>query len=317
MADPMSDLEKRLAELRKEVLKRGFDRHASRLNNISELPIELQSPVVTALAARETIQTIVMFPQQIQRGWEYVPKQALLFTASGVIHLFASIWPDQEPQITRVEGCNLLYMKITLILLYGSLEIVARGENAPVRLSMEFNTVSWTYLSAPLQRFLQLTQVASFVNNSPCSSITQQLLTELPLKFLNGVRIHGLLPGEELKELVFQSATWERWLYFLRRPFSANILLLLTNHYMVVIQEELNVKQGWLISYIPRHNIAGIQSQPCGSWNELSVQLKQGSQAVAYKLTLKNETAESWRTSWIQHGNKWENLPERRVDHIG
>jgi hypothetical protein len=282
------------------------------LKNISELPIELQSSAVTALTARATIQTIVVFPQQLQRGWDYVPKQALLFTAIGVIHLLASIWPDQEPQITYVEGCNLLYMKIKLILLYGSLEIVAQGAHLPVRLSMEFNTVSWTYLSAPLQRFLQMTQVAPVVDNCPCSSITQHIRTQLPLKFLNGVRIYGLLPGEELKELVFQSATWERWLYFLRRPFSANLLLLLTSHYMVVIQEELNVKQGWLISYIPRHSIAGIQSQPCGSWNELSVQLKQGSQSVAYKLALKNETAESWRKSWVQHGNKWEDVPEQQ-----
>src|SRR5512139_3169665 len=101
-----ADIEKRLAELKREVPRRGFDRHASLLKNTLELPVELQSPAVTALASREAIQTIVMFPQQIQRGWEYVPKQALLFTATGAIHLLASIWPDQEPQITRVDGCD-------------------------------------------------------------------------------------------------------------------------------------------------------------------------------------------------------------------
>jgi hypothetical protein len=205
-----------------------------------------------------------MFPQQIQRGWEYVPKQALLFTAGGVIHLLASIWPGQEPQITHVGGCNLLYMKIKLILLYGSLEIVARGEHAPVRLSMEFNTVAWYYLSTPLQRFLQMTRVAPDMpaDNGPCSSATQQRLTELPLKFLNGVRIYGLLPGEELKELAFQPATWQHWLYFFRPPALANTLLLLTNHYLVMIQEEVDVKQGWLLSYIPRDNIVRMRSQP-------------------------------------------------------
>ncbi|HET9914711.1 MAG TPA: hypothetical protein VFQ13_22650, partial [Anaerolineales bacterium] len=156
-----ADIEKRLAELKREVPRRGFDRHASLLKNISELPIELQSPAVTALASRETIQTIVMFPQQIQRGWEYVPKQALLFTTTGVTHLLASIWQDQEPQVTSVNGGNLLYMKVKLILLYGCLELVTQGEGAPVRLLTEFNTVDWHHLWAPLQRLLQATQPAS------------------------------------------------------------------------------------------------------------------------------------------------------------
>jgi len=43
------------------------------------------------------------------------------------------------------------------------------------------------------------------------------------------VKIYGLLPGEELEELVFQAGTWKRWMYFLQRPISADILLSLTS----------------------------------------------------------------------------------------
>jgi hypothetical protein len=53
MTRSTDDQEKRLTELKKEVPKRGFDRYASRLKNISELLIELQSAAVTTLAARE------------------------------------------------------------------------------------------------------------------------------------------------------------------------------------------------------------------------------------------------------------------------
>lgn len=315
MAGPIDKREKRLAELKKEVTKRGFDRHASVLQDITELPIELQSPALIELAAHQKMRTVVVFPQQIQRGWEYVPKQALLFTATGVIHLLASIWPDQEPQLTSLEGCNLLYIKFKLVLLYGFLEIVAQGERTPVRLSMEFNTVDWHRLWTPLQRLLQATQPAPILlaDQDAFFPILERAPKELPLKFSNGLQLYGLLPGEELEEAVFQAGTWKRWLYVFRKPVLANTLLLLTSHYMVVIQEELDVRQGWIVSYIPRHTIIGIENQPCTSWNELSVRLKQEDQSVDYKLCLKRETVEAWHGQWTQQGYPWEDLTEQQA----
>lgn len=316
MTRSTDDQEKRLTELKKEVPKRGFDRYTSRLKNISELPIELQSAVVTAFAARETIQTILVFPPQIQRGWHYVPKQALLFTASGMAHLLASIWQGEEPRVTSLKGCNLMYMKVTLVLLYGFLEILAQGESEPVRLSVEFNTVDWYRISSPLQCFLENAKTTANLPVQPAngnSPTAQRAFEELPIKFSNGLKIHGLLPGEELEEFVFQPSASKRWLYFFQRPVSANTLLALTSHYMVVIEEELNVKQGWVISYIPRNNIIGIQNQPCDLWNELAVQLKREDQSIAYKLTLKNETVETWRRAWVQQGGAWEELPVQQA----
>ena len=312
MADLADDREKRLAELKKEVIKRGFDRHASLLKKISELPVELQSSVV---AAHEMVQTIIVFPPQIQSGWHYVPKQALLFSKGGLIHLVASIWPGQEPQVTCLQGCDLMYAKVKLLLLYGLLEIVARGQDSPIRLAMEFNTLNWYYLSAPLQRFLQGTKTTpdEQAKKAIHSTVRQQGLEKLPLKFSNGLQLFGLLPGEQLEELVFQAGTWKRRLYFFRQPVSANTLLLLTSHYLVLIQEELNVKQGWVLSYIPRDSIIGIQSQPCGLWSELSVQLKCGEQSVDYKLILKSEAVEAWRRRWVQHGGRWDGGPKQQA----
>jgi hypothetical protein len=80
---------------------------------------------------------------------------------------------------------------------------------------------------------------------------------------------------------------------------------------MVVIDEDLQVEQGWILSYIPRNIITGIQSQSCGLWNELLVQLRRGDQSVDYQLMLKNEFAEAWHTSWTRHGGQWRVLPEQ------
>jgi hypothetical protein len=117
-----------------------------------------------------------------------------------------------------------------------------------------------------------------------------------------------LLPGEEVEALAFQAGTWKRWRYFFRRPMTADTLLMLTTNYMVVIQEDLNVKQGWILSYIPRDCITGIQNQPYDGWNELSVQLKRGHQSVNYSLRLVGETAEAWRKLWLQHGGQWQEI---------
>jgi hypothetical protein len=78
---------------------------------------------------------------------------------------------------------------------------------------------------------------------------------------------------------------------------------------MVVIDEDLQVEQGWILSYIPRNIIIGIQSQACGQQHELSIQLRRGDQSTDFKLRVKNEFAEAWHTLWIQHGGKWEDLP--------
>ena len=208
-----------------------------------------------------------------------------------------------------------MYMKVTLMLLYGFLEIVAQGQGLPARVGMEFNTVAWHHLSPSLRQVLQAAQAAPgmLADKASYSPSAQKGMERLPLKFSNGVKIYGLLPGEELEELVFQPGTWKRWLYFFKQPVSANTLLLLTTNYMVVIQEELGVEQGWILSYIPRNNIAGMQNRPCRLSNELSVQLKRGGQSTDYNLTLETEVVEVWRRQWIQHGGQWQDLPEQQV----
>jgi hypothetical protein len=308
-------LEKRLSQLKKEVPTRGFERHPSALKKISDLPVELLSPAIATLASSETIQTIISFPPQLHRGWNYVPKQALLFTSSGMIHLMASIWPDQDPQVTSVSGSGLIYLKVKLLLLYGFLEIVAQGIALPTRLGMEFNTVAWEWLSTPIRQFLQTTIVTpgALTDRILFSPTAQQALEKLPLKFSNGMKIFGILPGEELEDLVFQpgtSSAWIRWLHLFRRPITANTLLSITSNYMVVIQEELEVAQGWIISYIPGNSIIGMQNRPRGLWNELTVRLKKGDQTSEYKLLLTSEAIDAWRMRWLQHNCQWQDLPD-------
>src|SRR5512143_3820783 len=113
------DTEKRLVELKRQVPTRGFERHPVFIQSLAELPPELCSP----LLGEATGQTLIVFPPQIQRGRHYVPRQALFFKPDEVTHVLASIWPGEPPQVTRIRSGDLLYAKVTLLLLYGFLEI--------------------------------------------------------------------------------------------------------------------------------------------------------------------------------------------------
>ena len=313
MATYKPDTEKLLTQLRQQVPTRGIERHLAILRNVSDLSTDLQSPFVAKLGSDQSLQTIIAFPPQIQRGWHYVPKQALLFTPTDFFHLLASIWPDQEPQITHIKGCGLMYMKASLLLLYGYLEIVSEGETTPARLGMEFNTVGWNQLSRPLRQLLQTTIAAPRrATSRTCSPAARPALDKLPLKFSNGVVLYGLLPGEEMQDLVFQPGTWRlKWRFF-KQPITANTLLLLTSNFVVLIQEELKVAQGWIVTYIPRDGIVGIRNQPRGLWNELAIQLKRGGQTAEFKVLLESQAAQVWRAQWIEHGGQWQDLAGER-----
>ncbi len=304
------DLAKRLSLLKREILARGFDRHPSILNIISDLPSELQSPVVKNFSTTEDIRKIIFFPQQIQRGWCYVPKQALIFTKSDVIHLLASIWPGEEPQVTRLSSPDLIYLKADLILLYGFLEIAAKGQDSPVRLGVEFNAVYWDLFAPFLRNLLKTQDVAppSPEEGFASSPSLQEQIDGLPLKFTNGLRIHGMLPGENLEELVFQASTWKRRLLFFRKQITADTLILLTKNFMVILQEEVGVKQGWIVAYLRRACISEIRGQDFDAWSELTIELKREEQKVDYKLLLPVEAARVWRERWVRHEGLWRDV---------
>jgi hypothetical protein len=117
------------------------------------------------------------------------------------------------------------------------------------------------------------------------------------LKFSNGVRIYGLLPGEQLEDLVLPPGTWECWMLLFRRAILANTMLLLTSNYLAVIKEELEVLLGWTITYTPRDIIVGITNQPSDRWNELAVQLERAGQSADQKILLTASAPEPGTTA--------------------
>jgi hypothetical protein len=307
-------VQKRLAQLVKEMPTLGMKQYPSTLKSISDLPGELQSPSITALLSDQTIQTIIAFPAQIQNMRYYVPRQALLFNNTGVVHVIASIWPDQEPQVTLIKGSSILYMRVRLLLLYGFLEVVAQESDSPVRIEVEFNTVAWEILSQPLHRLLQtcLPTAIAHADLKANALAAQKAMDALSFKFNNGMRIYGFLPGEVLEELVFQPGVnriREIWPFEFRKPVTADTVVSMTSNFVVALQEELGKWYGWILTYIPRNRIIGMQNRPGALCDELAVQLGQPGNSVEYKIPLGRDAIKDWRGRWIQQGGQWQNLP--------
>ncbi len=301
------DTEQRLAQLKLEVPTRGWERHPSILKSIGDLPVELRAVSVIESAEGKPYDTIISFPPQIQRGQHYIPRQALLFTADTVTHVLASIWPDEEPEVVVLQGRDLMYVRVTLLLLYGRLEIVARGAAAPVQLAMEFNTVAWDKFATPLRQLLQASKPTPSLPTEAgiIAESAQAAADELPLKFSNGLRIHGLLPGEEVHELLFQAGVKERLLLLFNRAIVASTLILLGSHFVTVIQEELKVAQGWIVTYIPKGNIEAMDSRTGEKCDDLIIRLEQGGQSANLSLRLKREVLEAWKEIWSRRWGRW------------
>jgi hypothetical protein len=203
-----------------------------------------------------------------------------------------------------------MYLKVTLILLYGFLEIIATGQDLPVQLGVEFNAVYWDIFAPSLRKLLTTRNISSPTAETEfiITPSLQERIDGLPLKFSNGLSIHGLLPSENLEEIVFQPGLWKRRLLFFHRQVTTDTLILLTSNFMVILQEEVGVKQGWIISYLRRDSIQGIREQPHELWSELTIKLERSDQTADYVFLLPIDAARKWRVLWEKYGGSWQEI---------
>jgi hypothetical protein len=292
----------------------GLRSHPYLAASLADLPEELRQAVQEASWPTEDISSIfVVPPQSFFKGWfswRYVPEQALLFMPDGVLHVQGPAEPGQAAQATYLRAVSLLYTQLSLLLLYGRLELAGRVNGVLCRVVVEFNTVGWHLLQPSVHRLLCLAWIQPG-NDKPLaeSSATAVLaeLDQLPLKFSNGLRLDALQPGECLLGFVFQPAIWVlRW-GFLRRQVSATTLLALTDQQVIIVEEEKNGQRatyGYIYTFMPRAAITHIEAQPGECWRELLIQLEQGAVTVERRVTLEPETAANWQELWLRCGEK-------------
>ncbi|MCQ3980621.1 MAG: hypothetical protein DPW09_45010 [Anaerolineae bacterium] len=289
-------------------VSRGIETHPYLVSSLAELPSPLQAAARQALAPTEQPHHIFLVPpQSFFRSWlsrRYVPPQGLLFTAQGVLHVQEAASPGEPAQATYLRGDDLLYVQLRLLLLYGRLELVGLANGALTRVVVEFNTVGFSKLQSGLRQLLPLTWGAAKLETSDTLDKTLSELDELPLKFKNGLRLYGLQPDECLLGVIFQRSLWKRYGRVLPHQVSANTLLALTDHELVIIEEEKTDWKnpyGWILTFCPLACLKEFETMPEGAWQELQLRLARKGVEVERRVKLGPETALNWQELWSHY----------------
>jgi hypothetical protein len=294
---------------------KGIASHPYTVQSPGDLPVSLRQSAEQVLEPGAPIQSNFVVPAQpFPHGWFgalYVPEQALLFTSQGILHIQDADTPGQPASATYLRALDLLYARLSLLLLYRQLELVGQVSNILTRVVVEFNTVGEHYLRPGLRHLvhLALSQTTALPANQAQVETIWRELNRLPMKFANGLRYHGLQPGERLLGFVFQPDIWTRRWWFFPHQISATTLLALTDHQFIILEEEKKGKEanyGWIFTFCPLAGVAEIELKPGGSWSELQIRLGRGGVTVDRRVTLEQEQARAWRELWAQYGGQEE-----------
>jgi hypothetical protein len=279
------------------------------VTSLAELPAPLAPLVQRWLPKDAAIRgALVVPPEYIARtmlAWEYVPDRALIFTDRAALYVAAGA-PGLASQAMLLNPPDFLWLRSSLLLLYGLLEFKVECDGASSDVRLEYNTVIWPRLNDALSRFIAAAcGPAPAVEAERAADANLSILNQLPFKFASGLRCYVLTPGERVQAAVFQRALWEG-ARFLPRQLTANTLFALTDRKLVFIEEQRSLawrrpsqgEYGWIFTYIPRDRVVDMVVTPGARWSELKVCLALGGASDERTFVVEPSTAVQWQRAW-------------------
>ena len=294
------------------ILARRTD-HPYQAKDLTDLPADLRQLADPSLGPTEPVNSIFVVPSQVFPGhwWSgprYLPEQALLFTSQGVLHVQGMAAPGRAGQATYVHGDELVYVHLSLVLLYGRLELAGLVNGTLSRVIVEYNTVGHDLLRPALYQLLRMTwKQDQAQDNDEHTGILLDQLEEQSLKFRNGLRYYALQSDERLLGFVLQPRITQRYWRLFRRLIAPAALLALTDHQLIVIEENrtTSAAYGWIFTFCPRTCVAGIEAKPNTEYQDLTARLVREQVTVDRQVRLSDEKATAWRDIWTRHGYEW------------
>jgi hypothetical protein len=284
--------------------------HPEFIHSLDALPDTLATLARAALPSGQRSSGALLLPAEYYTrkmlAWEYVPERALIFLDGAALYVRAE-GPETAAQTVLLDSQSLLYVRSSLLLLYGLLEFKANCGPQTVDVRLEYNTVIWRALRDPLGQFVSKTGPTRPIAQGPAvKPANEAMLATLPYKFANGVRYYSLEPGECLDAVVFQPAIWvERSLF--PRQVTPNTLFVLTDAKVVLIEESRSLpwrrkpsqgEYGWIFTFIPHDRVTGMVVTPRDGLAELRLTLEWGAAREARTLLLEPEVARRWEEAW-------------------
>jgi hypothetical protein len=273
--------------------------------SLADLPGNLQRAARQYVSSAFRPSSICVFPSRTrlknQNGWEYVDEQALLFTEEGVFQVKAASSANQTAPITYLRAADLIYARLSLILMYGRLELV---DDSLTSVFVEFNAAGFDIIKPGLQQLLGAPGGRTITPLETASSKTVlDELGERSFKFKNGLYLYGLLPEEQVLGFVFQPAIWGwRW-HFLPLKISETTLLALTDQQIIVVEEQSRSRfpaYGWIFTFYPRKAINKFGMNPTRRWQELIIELKSKAASIDRRIILEESNGSAWQELWLR-----------------
>jgi hypothetical protein len=271
---------------------------------LADLPGSLQQAARQSVGSAIKPSLICVFPSRTrlknQTGWEYVDEQALLFTQEGVFQVQAASPANPAARITYLRAADLLYARLSLILMYGRLELV---DDHLTRVVVEFNAAGFDIIKPGLQQLLG-TCAGRMNPPTPNAARVKTVLSELgerSFKFKNGLYLYGLLPDEQVLGFVFQPAVWGRRWHFLPLKIAETTLLALTDQQLIVVEEQSRSRfpaYGWIFTFYPRKAIDRAGFAPVQLGQEWFVELKSKATLVERRILLESLNGFAWQELW-------------------
>jgi hypothetical protein len=273
--------------------------------SLADLPASLKQAAMHSMGSKNKPSSICVFPGRTglknQSAWEYFDEQALLFTAEGIYQIQAPTSAHQDARIIFLCAADLLYARLSLILMFGRLELV---DESLTRVVVEFNAAGFDIIKPGLQQLLGAPGGRTITPLETASSKTVLgELGERSFKFKNGLYLYGLLPEEQVLGFVFQPAIWGwRW-HFLPLKISETTLLALTDQQIIVVEEQSRSRfpaYGWIFTFYPRKAINKFGMNPTRRWQELIIELKSKAASIDRRIILEESNGSAWQELWLR-----------------
>jgi hypothetical protein len=272
--------------------------------SLADLPSDLKQAAMHSVGSTDKPISICVFPGRTglksQSSWENIGEQALLFMEDGIFQIQAPASAHQEARIIYLRAAELLYARLSLILMYGRLDLV---DESIARVVVEFNAAGFDIIRTGLQNLLS-TSCGRNTVSIPDALLTKTLLDEigeLSYKFKNGLYLYGLLPGEQVEGFVFQPSLWgQRWHLF-RLKIAETTLLALTDKQLIVVEEQSRSRfpaYGWIFTFYPRKAIKKIGVRPGRRWQELIIEMNSRTGLIDHRILLEQSNVSAWQELW-------------------
>lgn len=276
-----------------------------------ELPEGLRELAHLSLDQGTKVDTIFVVPKQqlassfgVGRRTNQVPEGALIFTDQGVLFVQNSPFEGQPNLMTFIKYEQFFYMRLTLILLYGRLDLWGIQDNLPIKIEFIYNATGHELLQPVLHRLLHRSWTGQTESLQPIPPENDQVLAALfkqSLKFSNGLRNHGLQRNERLLGYAYQPRIIKRFLGLFPKISVPGCVAAFSDSGFILMHEGSTnaTSHGWFIFICHNRLISDIEITSDEKLSTVAITINSSATTEMLTLEWEHQHAKELKSLWL------------------